>query len=67
VVPGKVAKRKAIQVPTVGWVTVRAEISVVRRDDQGSAAWYEQPMEFIEGTYYVGDVLNDVSSTDFAE
>ena len=63
----EVAKREAVEVPAVGWIAERTEISVVRRDDDRAAAGSKQAIELFHGADHVGHVLNDVDRAHFAE
>ncbi len=53
--------------PAVGGVAKRAEICVMRRNDDGAATRGEQPVEFFHGAYHVGDVLDDMRYAQLAK
>lgn len=63
----EIAERKAIQVPAVGGIAKRAEVGVVRRNDDDPAARDEQPVELFDGAYHISYVFNHVGGADLAE
>ena len=60
IVLAKVAERIAVEVPLVRRIAKRAEIRVVRRNDEHFAAGAHQPVEFLDGFDHVRNVLDDV-------
>jgi|SRR5580700_2523838 hypothetical protein len=46
--------------PAVGGIAKRAEIGIVRRDDQHLASIPDQAMEFFHGLHNVADMLDDM-------
>ena len=49
------------------WVAEGAEIGVMRRDDNGVAAWCKQPVKFFNRAYDVSDVLDHMDGSDLAK
>ncbi len=48
-------------------IAKRAEVGVMRGDDQNAAAWGGQPVEFFHGADHVGNMLDDVDGANFAK
>src|SRR6185437_8830140 len=67
VVLAKIAKRVAIQMPTVRRIAKGTEIRVMRRDNQNLAARREQPVKLLHTSDHIGNVLDDVNCTNKAK
>lgn len=63
----EVAQREAVEVPAVARIAKRAEIGVVRGDDENPAARSKQPVELFHSADDVTHVLNDVNGANFGE